>query len=123
MELLVKSKLENSSNLGRLASCLLLLLLVGCANNSSAKFKEAGCAAADVAWRDFDEAAIQFRLAAENGDPDAVKAYIASEEIEKIESEETYVWSDFDAILARKKSLASDVSDYCGSEYDIGRIW
>ncbi len=53
-------------------ACLSLLLLMGCASNASAKFKEAGCS--ELKDFRFDLAAQQFALAAENGDPEAVKA-------------------------------------------------
>ena len=53
-------------------ACLSLLLLMGCASNASAKFKEAGCS--ELKDFRFDLAAQQFDLAAQNGDPEAVKA-------------------------------------------------
>ena len=52
-------------------ACLSLLLLMGCASNASAKFKEAGCS--ELKDFRFDLAAQQFDLAAQNGDPEAVK--------------------------------------------------
>ena len=53
-------------------ACLSLLLLMGCASNASAKFKDAGCS--ELKDFRFDLAAQQFDLAAQNGDPEAVKA-------------------------------------------------
>jgi hypothetical protein len=120
---LVRSNLKEERILGVLTVCLSLLFLVGCASNQSAKFKEAGCAAADVAERKFDEAAVQFGLAADNGDPDAVKASMAAQRIQEVFYSGNADLSDFDSDFAEVKSLAVDIISYCGSEYDIGRIW
>ena len=49
-----------------------LLFLTGCGSNASADFKAAGCS--EVDGLRFDIAGQQFALAAENGDPDAVRA-------------------------------------------------
>ena len=101
-------------------STALVLILVGCSSSQSAKYKEAGCRAADQMA--YDEAATQFNLAAENGDPEAVAPGIASQRIwgifmtagnanslEEINSNSEYAGE-----------LAWEIASYCGSEYDIG---
>ena len=104
-----------------LISTVLVLILAGCSSSQSAKYKEAGCRAADQMA--YDEAATQFNLAAENGDPEAVAPGIASQRIwgifmtggsnatslEEIKSNSEYVGE-----------LALEIAAYCGSEYDIG---
>jgi hypothetical protein len=103
-----------------LTSIFLVLILAGCSSSQSAKYKEAGCRAADQMA--YDEAATQFNLAAENGDPEAVASGIASQRIwgifmtggyanslEEIKSNSEYVGE-----------LALEIAAYCGSEYDIG---
>lgn len=96
-------------------ACLSLVLLAGCASNESAMFKEAGCLAADQ--MEYDVAARQFDLAAENGDTDAVAASIASRQI----------WGAFMAAAAGIEGsgkgvnrLADQIGIFCGDEYDIG---
>ena len=49
----------------------IILILTGCGGNASADFKAAGCS--DVNGLRFDLAGKQFELAAENGDPSAVR--------------------------------------------------
>jgi phenylacetate-coenzyme A ligase PaaK-like adenylate-forming protein len=68
----VKSNLKEKRIFGVLTVCLSLLLLVGCTSTQSAKFKDAGCS--ELKDFRFDLAAQQFDLAAQNGDPEAVKA-------------------------------------------------
>jgi di/tricarboxylate transporter len=100
-------------------SIVLVLILVGCGSSQSAKYKEAGCRAADQMA--LDEAATQFNLAAENGDPEAVAPGIAAQTIwgifmtignanslEEIKSNSEYAGE-----------LTLEIAAYCGSEYDI----
>ena len=68
----MKSNLKEKRIFGVLTVCLSLLLLVGCTSTQSAKFKDAGCS--ELKDFRFDLAAQQFDLAAQNGDPEAVKA-------------------------------------------------
>ena len=106
-------------NWRRLLVLSVMLALAGCGSNESAAFKKAGCIAADrIAM---NEAAVQFDLAAQSGDPAAVGAAIASQNIwasfmnaGNLNSlEEVYAMTDY------VKELASEIATYCGSEYDI----
>lgn len=111
METVMKDRSGFKSSV--LVIALSLLFLMGCASNASAKFKEAGCKAADQ--NAYDEAAIQFRLAADNGDPGAVVAAIASQQI----------WGTWMAAANGQYTEgaldgASDpIAAFCGSGYDI----
>lgn len=111
----MRSNPEENRILGVLTVCLSLVLLAGCASNESAMFKEAGCLAAEH-W-EYDVAARQFELAAENGDTDAVAASIASRQL----------WGAFMAAAAgldgyggeRLNRLADQIEIFCGDEYDF----
>lgn len=96
-----------------------MLALAGCGSNESAAFKKAGCIAAESLA--MNEAAIQFDLAAQSGDPAAVGPSIASQNI----------WASLmnagnlnslEEVLANGEyvtELILEVATYCGSEYDI----
>ena len=96
-----------------------ILFLSGCGSNESDAFKVAGCIAADE--NAFDEAGVQFNLAAKNGDPAAVGAALASQKIwasfmtaGNVNSlEEVYAVGEY------VKELGAEIASYCGSEYDI----
>ena len=66
-------------NWQRLLVLSVMLALAGCGSNESAAFKKAGCIAAESLA--MNEAAIQFDLAAQSGDPAAVGPSIASQNI------------------------------------------
>jgi hypothetical protein len=115
---LVRNNLKEKRILGVLTVCLALILLVGCASNESAKFKEAGCVAAES--KGLNEAAVQFNLAAENGDPEAVAAAIAAQQIWGMLMTAGDI--DLDQLESNKEyitDLASEVASYCGAGYDI----
>ena len=95
-------------------ACLSLLLLMGCTSNQSAKFKDAGCAAADQF--NYDEAEMQFDLAAVNGDNGAVVAAIASRRIMEVLESFAYGGFSYPGIF---DPYVEDVSAFCGSGYDI----
>jgi hypothetical protein len=106
-------------NWKRLLVLSVMLALAGCGSNQSAAFKKAGCIAAEGIA--LNEAAVQFDLAAQSGDPAAVGAAIASQNIwasflnaGNVNSlEEVYANADY------VKELALEIATYCGSEYDI----
>jgi hypothetical protein len=112
--LLVRSELGEKRIFGVLTVCLSLLLLVGCTSTQSAKFKDAGCIAADEF--NYDEAEIQFDLAAVNGDNGAVAAAIASRRIMEVLESFAYGGLSYRGIF---DPFVEDVSAFCGSGYDI----
>lgn len=109
-----KSTLKGNHILGVLMACLSVLLLMGCTSNASAKFKDAGCIAADEF--NYDEAEIQFDLAAVNGDNGAVAAAIASRRIMEVLESFAYGGLSYQGIF---DPFVEDVSAFCGSGYDI----
>jgi hypothetical protein len=106
-------------NWPRLLVLTAMLALAGCGSNESAAFKKAGCIAAEGIA--LDEAAVQFDLAAQSGDPAAVGAAIASQKIwagfmtagNANSLEEIYANADY------VRELTLEIAAYCGSEYDI----
>ena len=96
-----------------------VMILAACGSNESAAFKEAGCVAADE--NSFDEAAVQFDLAARSGDPEAVGAAIASQKIWRafLTAGNAASLEEVNATVDFVKELSSEVAAYCGSKYDI----
>jgi hypothetical protein len=106
-------------NWKRLLVLSVMLALAGCGSNQSAAFKKAGCIAAEgIAM---NEAAVQFDLAAQSGDPAAVGAAIAAQNIwASLMNSGRY--NSLEEVLAGGEyveELASEIATYCGSEYDI----
>lgn len=79
----------------------------------------AGCAAADSG--SFDEAAIQFDLAAENGDPGAVTAALSSRKIWSafMTAGSATSYEDVKATGRYVTRLAKGIDAYCPAEYEI----
>lgn len=96
-----------------LALVLVLVFLAGCSADSSGKFNAAGCMEANEMR--FDLAAQQFKLASENGDPDAVRAADISNRIWYLmtytPADETY--GQFQARLDEVSSLEKRIKSYC----------
>lgn len=95
------------------------LIVTGCSSNSSEQFMNAGCAAADSGA--FDEAAIQFDLAAENGDPGAVSAALSSRKIWSafMTAGSATSYEDVKATGRYVARLAKGIDSYCPAEYEI----
>ena len=99
-------------------ACLSLLLLVGCASNVSAKFKEAGCS--ELKDFRFDLAAQQFDLAAQNGDPEAVKAASNSRRMHFLLSfmSPSDTREESREQLKQLKTLGEETWQFCGLDYN-----
>ena len=96
-----------------LSLMLVLVFLTSCGSNASAGFNAAGCYEVDNLRLDL--AAQQFSLAAQNGDPRAVKA---ADDSRKLWYLMTYspaneTFQELKARLADLKSVEKDVKSYC----------
>jgi len=98
---------------------VVVLILSGCGSNESEAFKVAGCIAADE--NAFDEAGVQFNLAAQSGDPAAVAAAIASQNIwaSFMSAGDLNSLEEIDAVGEYVSKLGAEIASYCGSGYDI----
>ena len=106
-------------NWKRLLVLSVMLALAGCGSNESAAFKKAGCIAAESLA--MNEAAVHFDLAAQSGDPAAVGAAIASQNIwaSFMNAGNLNSLEEINAMTDYVKELTLEIATYCGSEYDI----
>jgi hypothetical protein len=92
---------------------LSLVFLTGCGSNASKDFNAAGCV--EVNGVRYDLAAQQFALAAENGDPGAIRAADNSKRVWYLmtytPANETY--EQFQARLDELDSLEKRMKSYC----------